>query len=549
MDDADPLEREIDSLVWHICEGEITDDRSQALHALLDESPSARRMYVQAMAFHAELSRLTAVVRESHLLFDALQRVVAETPSPETAFLDAAAPGVLAAGIAKTTSRGTAPIAHGASARSGWYSLLCRRWSLSIAAATIAVLFVVAVMAYLRAPQRHFPPLVDRHRNEEKNGGGIENDLFAATLTDVSGCRWENFEGEELPEKTFYRGRGLHSGEMLYLREGLAELKFAQGATLILAGPCELTVHHANGMKLHRGEIVARVPKRASGFEVAVPQGIVRDLGTEFGVRVDEAGRTDLEVFVGLVEIVAIEELSDDPERCEEDRSGATVVGPGSAVRWGEGRILEGNTTGRSFARAMINERWSKVPLVNSGFELPEILQDHEHLVPDGWGFLPRLNVEGETSLLNVDPYPRVGVELGTSPVVPATVEGKQWAYITQVGGVLYQPLPLECLGHRLILSATIARHAAARGDFNYDVGIYVGSEKTGPRRVWKQYNNPAQMEVLESKRVQLPFDASALELAEDEIAFIGFRVHSQSLLILFDDVDLMKVEDEPPDP
>jgi hypothetical protein len=56
-----------------------------------------------------------------------------------------------------------------------------------------------------------------------------------------------------------------------------------------------------NEARLLHGSLTARVPQRARGFTVYSPRGKVVDLGTEFGLSVDESGGTAVRVFEGEV--------------------------------------------------------------------------------------------------------------------------------------------------------------------------------------------------------------------------------------------------------
>ena len=89
-------------------------------------------------------------------------------------------------------------------------------------------------------------------------------------------------------------------GRKLELAAGTAELTFARGARIVIQGPATLEVLSANEMQLDRGKLAASVPGPAIGFAVLTPTAAVVDLGTEFGVEVDEAGATNLTVLRGL---------------------------------------------------------------------------------------------------------------------------------------------------------------------------------------------------------------------------------------------------------
>lgn len=94
---------------------------------------------------------------------------------------------------------------------------------------------------------------------------------------------------------------GLESGVEVELLSGVAELRFDQGATVLVEGPAALTATGSNTMRLKRGRLVAEVPPSAVGFEIDTRYGLVRDYGTEFGLSVDEQTGLQTRVFKGEI--------------------------------------------------------------------------------------------------------------------------------------------------------------------------------------------------------------------------------------------------------
>jgi hypothetical protein len=121
--------------------------------------------------------------------------------------------------------------------------------------------------------------------------------LSFATLTRTDDCYWE----PNLDTKADDR----RQQKTLQVRSGLAELKFAQGAKVIVQGPAEFEVCSANRGFLRRGKLVALVPREAVGFTVATPTADIVDLGTEFGVEADGKGAIEVQVFKGKIELRA----------------------------------------------------------------------------------------------------------------------------------------------------------------------------------------------------------------------------------------------------
>ncbi|TLD71280.1 iron dicitrate transport regulator FecR [Phragmitibacter flavus] len=89
----------------------------------------------------------------------------------------------------------------------------------------------------------------------------------------------------------------------LNLRSGLARLEFYSGASMTLEGPCELEVVSVDEAKCLAGRLRVNVSPHARGFRLVTPDAKVVDLGTEFGLWVDETGKSEVHVFDGEVEV------------------------------------------------------------------------------------------------------------------------------------------------------------------------------------------------------------------------------------------------------
>lgn len=91
----------------------------------------------------------------------------------------------------------------------------------------------------------------------------------------------------------------------LRLLAGIAQLRFASGATVALNGPVDLEIVNEKRIFLRSGAITPFVPPRAHGFTVVSPSGEVVDLGTEFSIGVDADGRTSVYVIDGEVDVAS----------------------------------------------------------------------------------------------------------------------------------------------------------------------------------------------------------------------------------------------------
>lgn len=113
--------------------------------------------------------------------------------------------------------------------------------------------------------------------------------------------------------------------QRMVLNEGFARMDFLNGAQILISGPCDFELVSMDRVYCHSGRIAIDVPTQARGFIIESPAGIIRDLGTSFGVEVMN-GQTALHVFDGEVEVVC---------------SYPEIVKAGDAVTLIEGRVVE----------------------------------------------------------------------------------------------------------------------------------------------------------------------------------------------------------------
>lgn len=89
---------------------------------------------------------------------------------------------------------------------------------------------------------------------------------------------------------------------LLRLQSGVAEIEFFQGAQLRIEGPAEIQIVSASEAFCRYGRFSAHVPPQARGFRIGTPKGDIVDLGTDFGLDLNEAS-PELHVFKGEVEL------------------------------------------------------------------------------------------------------------------------------------------------------------------------------------------------------------------------------------------------------
>lgn len=143
-----------------------------------------------------------------------------------------------------------------------------------------------------------------------------------ARITGTHNCIWS-----DPLEKVGY-GSPLFPGQRIELAEGLAEITFDDGATLLLEGPASFNVDSSNKGVLLAGRLAAVVPQRAEGFHVHTATLDVFDVGTEFGLVAQESGAAEVHVFNGLVKADVLDNSGRALRRLELNPAEAARINP-----------------------------------------------------------------------------------------------------------------------------------------------------------------------------------------------------------------------------
>ncbi len=124
------------------------------------------------------------------------------------------------------------------------------------------------------------------------NGGLLVEAVVVADVVHGADAIWRGLEGDV---------REIRAGEKFELERGVIVLSFYDGAEVTVEGPAVIRGIDDNAMGFEYGRLSAIVPERAHGFRVVTEHCVVTDLGTEFGVVVDEYKGVRTEVFEGKV--------------------------------------------------------------------------------------------------------------------------------------------------------------------------------------------------------------------------------------------------------
>ncbi len=241
-------------LVDLYCSGLIDDQDFHRLEAILLENDNARRHFVDYFQHHTEIQFAIRAGRAADAILDQLSFPPVRLKKPQR-------PG------------------------RRWFPGVRTRWWGAITAGALLIITVVA-------GSRVGVPIGPVHRGTA--GALAPTPANVAWLVNAQDCRWAGQDQKP--------SRDMRPGKVLRLERGLAEIEFDRGARVILQGPAGLELISASSVKLHYGTMTARVPFLAQGFSVFTAGGKVVDLGTEFGLSVDDGGTTTVRVFKGEVE-------------------------------------------------------------------------------------------------------------------------------------------------------------------------------------------------------------------------------------------------------
>jgi hypothetical protein len=162
----------------------------------------------------------------------------------------------------------------------------------SITAASIAVVLSLVTWFWLANSAIRSTTAISAVSNSNSTATNISS---IANLVDEAGAKFASDRGP--------LGRKFEPGDY-ELVDGVAHLRFALGAELILNAPARWTILDSMHVRVEHGKLRAIVPPSAKGFSIMTPDAEYIDLGTEFALGVDKSvGASDLYVFDGQVNV------------------------------------------------------------------------------------------------------------------------------------------------------------------------------------------------------------------------------------------------------
>lgn len=280
-------------------EGQFSPAQESQLKQLLADSADARRLYASYTAMLAllelevpalEPEDLPALSAGSALPMTDDRNATFASPAPVFGFLGSAIHGTV-----------------------GFFS---QSAPFSYVVATVIVGLGLLVGSFV--PLSH--PVYVVKQPQPSTPAGDWRMAFVARITGMVDCQWADSTTAAIGPVAVPLGR------KYALASGLLEITYDTGAKVILQGPCTYEVDSTAGGYLSVGKLAARVEKRGESeeidrggshstpysvlrtsdsalFAIRTPTATVTDLGTEFGVEVDEAGFTETHVFQGRVRL------------------------------------------------------------------------------------------------------------------------------------------------------------------------------------------------------------------------------------------------------
>jgi hypothetical protein len=245
---------EFDEAIAAVCDGFLSDEQALALNGLLRSDPAALDEYILRVELHSRLA-------SDPDLF------VTTNPQSDIASPEGAVRGDLHSVLSLR------PVSQ--------RRKQALRWALALAAC-------VAILASGWWGWRGW-------RQDKRKGATSK---AVAMLNRVVDVKWNS--SDEAPTT----GAPLDAGR-LRLDSGLAQVVFYSGARVVIEGPADFQIVSPTEASCQMGRLTAEVPPQARGFQISTPHMSVTDLGTVFGVEVEESA-TELHVFRGAVEFLPI---------------------------------------------------------------------------------------------------------------------------------------------------------------------------------------------------------------------------------------------------
>lgn len=269
-----PPDSELLRLASAWCDDAITDAELAKLQAVLSADPRARLQFISYMGVHGGIK--TEIVAGEHIeSFISLPGLSAPpTAAPPSQFLQF------------RRWLGWNP------ARVAWAAAIL----VAVLGAGAAWYFLQTRAADLRGSPDH--QAVANHPGTLPEQPPIDpRDALARVAEQSADCQWYFDRSGKVPTDM------IRSGETVRVTSGMMKLQFDNGTLVTLHAPAIFEVISDMRARVLLGKVTAKIGPSAKGFSIITPQATVIDLGTEFGIDVNEVGATDVVVFRGAVDV------------------------------------------------------------------------------------------------------------------------------------------------------------------------------------------------------------------------------------------------------
>ena len=145
------------------------------------------------------------------------------------------------------------------------------------------------------APDR--PPLAKTFPEIPKPSAVDGATVLARVSEQSTDCQWYFDRSGKVPTDM------VRGGDAVRVTSGMLKLLFQNGTLVTLHAPAIFEVVSEMRARVLLGKVTAKIGPNAKGFSIITPQATVIDLGTEFGIEVNEVGATDVVVFKGAVDV------------------------------------------------------------------------------------------------------------------------------------------------------------------------------------------------------------------------------------------------------
>lgn len=277
-----------------VLSNEATPAQLAALDRALRESEELRVQAFDFLCDDAALSEYFIAQGDAHSLLNGLFERLA---SSSTTAANAEAAGAQATGAQPTSA--AEPVASVRPAR----DRVSRRLVVfSAVAASLAIgLGIYTAILNTKLARLHDLAIVDANEwtkqgRSSRNRG--DSSPLAKVIGRVSGLDRPVWADGTSPLRF---GDRLREGETITLESGVVELFLATGAKVTLEGPAHFQAPSAYEATLTQGRLAAAAPRTARGYTVFTPTAELVDIGTQFGVMVEDSGDSELHVFDGDV--------------------------------------------------------------------------------------------------------------------------------------------------------------------------------------------------------------------------------------------------------